>query len=109
MSEHIPEAAEDKQDLDFAADSSSSDLEDEDNLTDDEETGLTSKDRRKRRRRRRRNTRLDERIASDVTISKEEEKIAKATFVKASLINITLIALWFVSHSFSSSSSLIVL
>ncbi|KAK7532829.1 triose-phosphate transporter family-domain-containing protein [Phyllosticta citribraziliensis] len=94
MSEHIPEAAEDKQDLDYG-DSSSSGLDDEEGLTDDEETGLTSKDRRKRRRRKRRNTRLDERIASDVTISKEEEKIATATFVKASLINTTLIALWY--------------
>ncbi|KAK7513167.1 triose-phosphate transporter family-domain-containing protein [Phyllosticta citriasiana] len=98
MSEHIPEAAEDKQDLEYTGDSSSDGLDDDDDddgLTDDEETGLTSKDRRKRRRRKRRNTRLDERIASDVTISKEEEKIATATFVKASLINITLIALWY--------------
>ncbi|KAK7555127.1 triose-phosphate transporter family-domain-containing protein [Phyllosticta citricarpa] len=97
MSEHIPEAAEDKHDLEYTGDSSSDGLgdDDDDGLTDDEETGLTSKDRRKRRRRKRRNTRLDERIASDVTFSKEEEKIATATFVKASLINITLIALWF--------------
>lgn len=94
MSEHIPEAAEDKHDPDHG-DSSSSGFEDDDGLTDDEETGLTCKDRRRRRRRRRRNARLDERIASDVTISKEEEKIATATFVKASLINITLITLWY--------------
>ncbi|KAF2088637.1 TPT-domain-containing protein [Saccharata proteae CBS 121410] len=105
-SEHIPEAPEDKNEFNDDRDSSyssdSSDLEmdrmhDDDGIEDDEETGLTGKDRRRRRKRKRRHTRLDERIASDSmpTITKEEEKIATASFIQASLVNVLLIGLWY--------------
>ncbi|KAB2572434.1 putative transporter [Lasiodiplodia theobromae] len=97
VSEHIPEAAEDKRELDPDRDSSSpSGYEDtdDDDIT-DEEAALTGKDRRRRRKRKRRNTQLDNRIASEVTISEEEEKVATAALLKSSLINVCLIGLWY--------------
>lgn len=97
VSEHIPEDAEDKRELDPDRDSSSpSGYEDtdDDDIT-DEEAALTGKDRRRRRKRKRRNTQLDNRVASDVTISDEEEKVATAALVKSSLINVCLIGLWY--------------
>lgn len=63
-------------------------------LEDDEETGLTGRDRRRRRRRKRRNTRLDERVAADVKITKEEGKLAAQSLMKSMLINALLIGLW---------------
>ena len=65
-----------------------------DGLEDDEETGLTGRDRRRRRRRKRRNTRLDERVAADVRITKGEEKLAAQSLMKSMLINALLIGLW---------------
>lgn len=97
MSEHIPEQAEDKRELDPDRDSSSpSGYEDtdDDDIT-DEEAALTGKDRRKRRKRKRRNTQLDARVANDVTISDEEEKVATAALLQSSLINVCLIGLWY--------------
>ena len=73
----------------------------EDALTDDEETGLTKPDRRKRRRRKRRNTLLDERIAGDSNIEKQERKLADLSVLKSSAINALLIGLWYVVHDFS--------
>ncbi|EOD48554.1 putative transporter C22E12.01 [Neofusicoccum parvum] len=97
VSEHIPEQAEDKRELDPDRDSSSpsgyEDTDDED--VTDEEAALTGKDRRKRRKHRRRNTQLDARIAADVTISEEEEKVATAALLQSSLINVCLIGLWY--------------
>ncbi|KAL2128087.1 hypothetical protein VTI74DRAFT_9741 [Chaetomium olivicolor] len=69
------------------------DLTDED-LHDDEETGLTGKDRRRKRRKRRRNQLLDQRIARD-TISPEEKKEADRNVVKSLVINGVLIGLWY--------------
>lgn len=66
----------------------------DDGLEDDEETGLTGRDRRRRRRCKRRNTRLDERVAADVKITKEEEKLAAQSIMKSMLINALLIGLW---------------
>ncbi|OMP81478.1 putative transporter C22E12.01 [Diplodia seriata] len=97
VSEHIPEAAEDKHEFDPERDSSSpSGYEDtdDDDIT-DEEAALTGKDRRKRRKHKRRNTMLDNRVAVDVTISDEEEKVASAALFKSSLINVCLIGLWY--------------
>lgn len=99
ISEHIPEAQEDKREPDFDRDSSSpSGYEDtdEDDIT-DEEAALTGKDRRRHRKHKRRNTQLDARIAADVTISQEEEKIATAALFQSSLINVGLIGLWYVA------------
>ncbi|KAL2358392.1 triose-phosphate transporter family-domain-containing protein [Cryomyces antarcticus] len=70
-------------------------LHSDEELVDDEETGLTGHDRRKRGRRKRRNTRLDERILGNVEITKGEEKLATQTLLRTSLINCLLIGLWY--------------
>ncbi|KAK3984128.1 triose-phosphate transporter family-domain-containing protein [Cladorrhinum sp. PSN332] len=69
------------------------DLSDED-LHDDEETGLTGGDRRRKRKKRRRNQLLDQRIARD-RISSEEKKQADRSVLKQLLINLGLIGLWY--------------
>ncbi|KAK4190494.1 triose-phosphate transporter family-domain-containing protein [Podospora australis] len=68
-------------------------LTDED-LHDDEETGLTAKDRRRKRRKRNRNQRLDQRIVRE-KISQEEKKEADRNVLKTLLINVSLIGLWY--------------
>ncbi len=75
----------------------------EEDLHDDEETGLTKKDKRRKQAKRRRNTRLDQRIARD-KITDEERKEADQNVVKKLTINITLILLWYL---FSLSISLV--
>ncbi len=77
-------------------------LSDED-LHDDEETGLTRKDRQRKRRKRRHNTRLDQRIVRD-RISAEEKKEADQNVVRKLLVNALLIGLWYL---FSLSISLV--
>ncbi|KXT02369.1 hypothetical protein AC578_218 [Pseudocercospora eumusae] len=78
----------------------SSDAED---LTDDEETGLTETERKKRRRRKRQDAEPANRIAGDKNIQAAEEKgIAKATMIRRLVINGLLIGLW---YSFSISIS----
>ena len=73
------------------------DMLSDDGLDDDEETGLTSGDRRKRRKRKRRNTLLDQRIAPGLdTQREEEERLARASFWSAILINSILIGLWYI-------------
>ncbi len=67
----------------------------EDVFTDDEETGLTKKTKEHRKRRRRRATRLDERIAGTVKTSKQEQKVADWNVLKAMVINVLLIASWY--------------
>jgi solute carrier family 35 protein C2 len=67
----------------------------EDDLQDDEETGLTGKDKSRRKKRRRRNTLLDQRIAGEVKITAEEKKEADQYVVKNILINGLLIGLWY--------------
>lgn len=68
-------------------------LTDED-LHDDEETGLTSKDRRRKRRKRSHNQRLDQRIVRE-KISQEEKKEADRNVLRTLLINVALIGLWY--------------
>ncbi|KAK3310432.1 triose-phosphate transporter family-domain-containing protein [Chaetomium strumarium] len=68
-------------------------LTDED-LHDDEETGLTGKDRRRKRRKRRRNQLLDQRIAGG-DISPEEKKEADRNVARSLLVNGALIGLWY--------------
>lgn len=68
----------------------------EDGLQDDEETGLTGKVKGKRKMRRRRNTLLDQRVVGSAEITEEEKKEADQNVFKKSLINGTLIGLWYV-------------
>ncbi|KAI0840682.1 triose-phosphate transporter family-domain-containing protein [Hypoxylon sp. FL0890] len=80
-------------------DASRSDNKDEDSLSeedlhDDEETGLTKKDKRRKQAKRRRNTRLDQRIARD-RITDEERKEADQNVFKKLAINAVLIGLWY--------------
>lgn len=101
----IDEADEDKQSADGEDSSSSKDnsgssdfelghIDDDSGLDDDEETGLTGRERQKRRRRKRRNTRLDERVAGGIKITKEEEQEATRDVIRNSAINVVLILLW---------------
>ncbi|KAI0525843.1 triose-phosphate transporter family-domain-containing protein [Xylaria bambusicola] len=69
-------------------------LSDED-LHDDEETGLTSKDKRRKQDKRRRNTRLDQRIARD-NLTDEERKQADQNVIRRLAINAVLIGLWYI-------------
>jgi solute carrier family 35 protein C2 len=68
-------------------------LSDED-LHDDEETGLTREDKRRKRQKKRRNTMLDQRIVRD-KITVEERKEADHNVVEKLLINGALIGLWY--------------
>ncbi|KAL9042331.1 MAG: hypothetical protein Q9180_000674 [Flavoplaca navasiana] len=70
-------------------------LASDDALTDDEETGLTGKDKRKRKRRRTLNAKLDERVAGSTRVSPSGWSLADRNVIKASLINIVLIASWY--------------
>lgn len=75
---------------------------DDDDLRDDEETGLTRKERDRRRQAKRRNTLLDQRIAPEKMSM--DEKGSEETVGRAVLINAGLIALWYI---FSLSISLV--
>ncbi|KAL8900652.1 MAG: hypothetical protein Q9192_000951 [Flavoplaca navasiana] len=70
-------------------------LASDDALTDDEETGLTGKDKRKRKRRRTLNAKLDERVAGSTRVSPSGWSLADRNVIKASLINMVLIASWY--------------
>ncbi|KAI1799412.1 TPT-domain-containing protein [Daldinia bambusicola] len=76
------------------SDSKEDDSLSEEDLHDDEETGLTKKDRRRKQAKRRRNTRLDQRIARD-KITDEERKEADQDVFKKLAINVVLIGLWY--------------
>ncbi|KAM0242763.1 hypothetical protein ACHAPO_001185 [Fusarium lateritium] len=70
-------------------------LTDED-LQDDEETGLTRKDKQRRQKKRSRNMQLDQRVARDRTdISKEERKEADKAVFRSLIVNVVLILLWY--------------
>ncbi|KYG42751.1 hypothetical protein M433DRAFT_45630, partial [Acidomyces richmondensis BFW] len=71
-------------------------------LGSDEETGLSEVERKRRRRRRGRSTRLDERVVSENEVKEVEDKMAKATLIQHTAINVCLIGLW---YSFSISIS----
>lgn len=68
-------------------------LSDED-LHDDEETGLTGKDKRRKRQKKRRNTLLDQRIVRE-SITAEEKREAEKSVIRKSVVNLTLIGLWY--------------
>lgn len=69
-------------------------MSDED-LHDDEETGLTGKDKRRKRQKKKRHTRLDQRIVRE-GISAEEKREADQSVFRRSLVNLTLIGLWYI-------------
>ncbi|KFY59185.1 hypothetical protein V497_04473 [Pseudogymnoascus sp. VKM F-4516 (FW-969)] len=68
--------------------------DDDGNLQDDEETGLTGTSRRQKRRRR--NTLLDQRVAKESDITKEERKEADQNVMKDMAINGLFILLWYI-------------
>ncbi|KAB5536353.1 solute carrier family 35 member C2 [Coniochaeta sp. 2T2.1] len=76
-----------------AHDRSDDGLSDED-LHDDEETGLTGKDKRRKRKKKRRNTLLDQRIVRG-SITAEEKREADQNVFKKSMVNLMLIGLWY--------------
>lgn len=77
-------------------------ISDED-LHDDEETGLTKKERERKKAKKRRNTRLDQRVARE-KLTDEERHLADVNVVKRLAINMCLIGLW---YFFSLSISLV--
>lgn len=78
-------------------------LSDED-LHDDEETGLARKDKKRLQKKKRRNTKLDQRIAREKNLSGTERKEADKSVARRISINIFLIFLWYL---FSLSISLV--
>lgn len=68
-------------------------LTDED-LHDDEETGLTGKDRRRKKQKRRRNMLLDQRIVRE-KITPDKKKEADQSVLRNLLVNGVLIGLWY--------------
>ncbi|KAK3649989.1 hypothetical protein LTR56_006576 [Elasticomyces elasticus] len=78
-----------------SSDFSMDDLHTDDELDDDEEAGLTHTEQKKRRRRKYHNTRPDERIVGNVGTQKAEDKLVKATLLRDTLFNGSLIALWY--------------
>lgn len=75
----------------------------DDDLHDDEETGLTRRERDRRRRAKARNTLLDQRIAPEKMTAEEKDE-ADQNVVRTLLINAGLIGLWYI---FSLSISLV--
>ena len=78
-------------------DSRSEDLDsllEEEDLNDDEETGLTEPERRRRKGKRRRNSLLDQRIVGHSNVTLEERKEANQHLLKKIAINGLLIGLW---------------
>lgn len=98
-SDERKDSSDDSQSSDFSSRSASEDVELDDISSDDgldgEETGLTKEDRRRRRRRKRRHTRIKERIAGDGMAGKEWKNLANQSVLKRSLINASLIGLWY--------------
>lgn len=87
-----------------SADPEADDSFSDEDLHDDEETGLTKKDKRRKDQKKRRNTQLDQRIARGGDITAEEKKEADQNVVKKLVINASLILLWYI---FSLSISLV--
>ncbi|KAM0345241.1 hypothetical protein ACHAPU_006639 [Fusarium lateritium] len=77
-------------------DESADDSFSDEDLQDDEETGLTRKDKQRRQKKRSRNTQLDQRIARDrKDVSTEERKEADKTVLRSLTVNGVLILLWY--------------
>ena len=67
----------------------------DDELTDDEETGLTKQDKIKRTEGKKRKTSPDQRVAEDGSTAKSIKKLADFNVLKNSAINAVLIGLWY--------------
>ncbi|KAL3306565.1 triose-phosphate transporter [Colletotrichum asianum] len=67
----------------------------DEDLHDDEETGLTKKDKRRKKHKKRNNRRLDQRIAPGGGVTAEEKKEADQNVIRRSMVNIVLILLWY--------------
>ena len=85
---------------DFSSRCTSDDVElhnfsSEDDMTDDEEIGLTAQDKRHRTRRRRKNTQLDQRVIGIGEASTPEKSKADRNVLRALLINALLIGSWY--------------
>ncbi|POR31271.1 Putative transporter C22E12.01 [Tolypocladium paradoxum] len=80
---------------DSAKDGSTRDSFSDEDLHDDEETGLAHKDRSRRQKKRRRNTLLHNRIAREKNISEDERKEADKSVARRLAINGVFILLWY--------------
>lgn len=77
-----------------SSDLSMEELRSDEELDDDEETGLTHAERKKRRRRKRRNTLLDERIVGESDVE-TAERLVTASLVRNITIDGLLVAFWY--------------
>lgn len=98
-----PKISEEDLDANLSKEGPSDDSLSDEDLHDDEETGLTKKDKKRKQSKRRRNTRLDQRIARN-RLSDEERKQADQNVFKRLAVNGVLIGLWYI---FSLSISLV--
>lgn len=98
------ESRKDAAEGESAKDKSPQDGFSDDDLHDDEEMGLSTKDRSRRRKKRRRNRQLDNRIAPEKDISPDELQEADKDVVRRLMVNIVFILLWYM---FSLSISLV--
>ena len=76
----------------------------EEDLTDDEETGLTNKDLGKRKRKKIKHTQLNERVMGAASITEQVRSSANKNVLKALIMNALLIASW---YTFSLSISIV--
>ncbi|XP_044724858.1 triose-phosphate transporter family domain-containing protein [Hirsutella rhossiliensis] len=89
------EAREDGDEGGSAKDESPRDGFSDDDLHDDEEMGLSSKDRSRRQKKRRRNRQLDNRIAPEKDISTDELHEADKDVMRRLMVNAAFILLWY--------------
>ncbi|KAI1268946.1 triose-phosphate transporter family-domain-containing protein [Xylariaceae sp. FL1019] len=85
---------EDQRRLDSRMDTRDDDILTDEDLHDDEETGLTKADRRRKEKKRRRNTRLDQRIVKD-KLTEDDRREATKTMARKLAVNVGLIGLWY--------------
>jgi len=67
----------------------------DEDVRDDEETGLTTKEKTKRQKKRRRNTLLDQRIAREKNLCADQKRDVDKSIVRRIAINIGLVLLWY--------------
>jgi len=79
-------------------------MDSEDEVGDDEETGLTKADKRLQAKQKKRKMLLKNRIVPENSQKSAEDELASKTFAKAALVNAILIALW---YTFSISISVV--
>ncbi|KAK5119188.1 hypothetical protein LTR85_007802 [Meristemomyces frigidus] len=99
QSAHLLDGTEDRilEESDTGPSSSDMDMEElrsDEELEDDEETGLTHAERKRRRRRKRRNTLLDKRVVGDSDVE-TAERMVTASLVRSITIDGLLVAFWY--------------